>query len=267
MRRVAAASVTRSVWSSAQCRTRRSAPRRRRDRSAPSEWSASDATSIVSWLAWPVSGRIVITPLRRAVAAGRFPGRSAVSRSASAAVSAKSRARGAARLLAHRRGERQEVGVQRGAVGTGSPPVVRRGTLRRARVAVEQRGDQQRVVLVVVGSAVSHGTAPSGPRGASRKRQPPAVDPRLDGAERDPGHLGDLGVVVALDVVEDDRRALVVGDRGQRVGQGARPFRSSAASAPGRPRRRPAAASSRPRARGRAGPAGACERAGCPSRR
>ena len=38
------------------------------------------------------------------------------------------------------------------------------------------------------------------------------MDPRLDGAERDAGHLGDLGVVVALDVVQDDGRPLVVGD-------------------------------------------------------
>ena len=45
---------------------------------------------------------------------------------------------------------------------------------------------------------------------SAAKRQPAAVDPGLHGAERDARHLGDLGVVVALDVVEDDRRALVV---------------------------------------------------------
>src|SRR4029077_10889332 len=43
-----------------------------------------------------------------------------------------------------------------------------------------------------------------------------AMDPGLDGPERDPGHLGDLCVVVALDVVQDDRRPLVVGDLGER---------------------------------------------------
>ncbi len=42
------------------------------------------------------------------------------------------------------------------------------------------------------------------------------MDPRLDGAKRDPGHLGDLSVVVPLDVVEHDRSALVVGDVGHR---------------------------------------------------
>ena len=36
-----------------------------------------------------------------------------------------------------------------------------------------------------------------------------------------PGHLGDLAVVVALDVVEHDGRPLVVGDAGQRRGDGA----------------------------------------------
>ena len=52
------------------------------------------------------------------------------------------------------------------------------------------------------------------------KGEPAAMDPRLDGAERDAGHLGDLGVVVALDVEQDDRGPLVVGDRGERVRSG-----------------------------------------------
>ena len=45
--------------------------------------------------------------------------------------------------------------------------------------------------------------------------QPAAVDARLDRAQADPGHLGDLRVVEALDVEQDDRRALVVADRRQ----------------------------------------------------
>src|SRR4029078_13002166 len=40
------------------------------------------------------------------------------------------------------------------------------------------------------------------------QRESAAMDPRLDGAKRDPGHLGDLGVVVPLDVVEHDRSPL-----------------------------------------------------------
>ena len=51
------------------------------------------------------------------------------------------------------------------------------------------------------------------------------MDPGLDGPERDPGHLGDLSVVVALDVVQDDRGALVVGDPSQRPGQRPRSLR------------------------------------------
>ncbi len=51
--------------------------------------------------------------------------------------------------------------------------------------------------------------------------QPAAVDAGLDGAERDPGHRRDLGVVVALDVVQDDGRPLVGRDRAQRRREGA----------------------------------------------
>src|SRR5690242_21790607 len=56
------------------------------------------------------------------------------------------------------------------------------------------------------------------------ERQPAAVDPRLDGAEGHARHVGDLGVVEALDVVQDDGHALVVGDAGERTGQDARPL-------------------------------------------
>ena len=52
------------------------------------------------------------------------------------------------------------------------------------------------------------------------ERQPPAVDARLDGAQRDTGHLGDLVVVVALDVVQHDGGALVLRDLAERDGDG-----------------------------------------------
>ena len=51
-----------------------------------------------------------------------------------------------------------------------------------------------------------------------------AMDARLDRAQRHAGHLGDLGVVVALDVEQDDGRPLVVGDLGQRRVERARAF-------------------------------------------
>ena len=50
------------------------------------------------------------------------------------------------------------------------------------------------------------------------------MDARLDRPQRHPGHLGDLAVVIALDVVEDDRRALVVRDPGQRHRDGSAPL-------------------------------------------
>src|SRR6185312_12696880 len=49
--------------------------------------------------------------------------------------------------------------------------------------------------------------------------EPPAMDPRLDGPERDTGHVRDLGIVEAFDVVQDDRDALIVGDLTERTGQ------------------------------------------------
>ena len=48
------------------------------------------------------------------------------------------------------------------------------------------------------------------------ERQPTAMDAGLDGAERDAGHPGDLGVVVAFDVEEDDRGPLVAADGRER---------------------------------------------------
>ena len=53
------------------------------------------------------------------------------------------------------------------------------------------------------------------------------MDPRLHGAERDAGHLGDLAVVVALDVEQHDRGPLVVGDPGERAPKDARAARAS----------------------------------------
>ncbi len=68
--------------------------------------------------------------------------------------------------------------------------------------------------------------------------KPAAVDPGLDRPERDARHLGDLGVVVALDVEQDDRHALVVGDVREGCRQRSGPLeprtavRSGSASAP-----------------------------------
>ena len=53
------------------------------------------------------------------------------------------------------------------------------------------------------------------------------MDARLLGAEGDPGHRRDLGVVVALDIEEDDRGALVVGDPGEGLVEGAMAFQRS----------------------------------------
>ena len=97
------------------------------------------------------------------------------------------------------------------------------------RVAVgRERGDQ---LLVVEG--VARGDASAGSSGSGLLRQPrnrsirsisrprSARRPRwirdLTVPDRDAGHLRDLGVVVALDVVQDDRRPLVVGDLRERV--------------------------------------------------
>jgi hypothetical protein len=49
------------------------------------------------------------------------------------------------------------------------------------------------------------------------QREAAAVDAGLDRAQRDSRHLGYLLVVVTLDVVQHDRRALVSGDLRQRL--------------------------------------------------
>ena len=145
----------------------------------------------------------------------------------------------------------------------GRPRARSAGAGRRSSSAATTRDRGRRVAAgVPPGSATEqlHAVLEQGAQG-----EPPAMDPGLDGAERDAGHLGDLGVVVALDVVEDDRRPLVVGDRGQSAADSAR-VRSDSERRPLRVglRRRSAAASSRRRAPGRAGPAGA-SRARCVS--
>ena len=71
----------------------------------------------------------------------------------------------------------------------------------------------ERVVVGVVGCRAGAASVALAPEQAERaleavaQREPPAVDPRLHGPQRDAGQLGDLGVVVALDVEQDDRRA------------------------------------------------------------
>ena len=77
-----------------------------------------------------------------------------------------------------------------------------------------ERDHQEMVVLSMLLGGVGHGRQTSSLRTrfpsateqvhpvdkAVTEREASAVDPGLHGTERDAGHLGDLGVVVALDV-------------------------------------------------------------------
>src|SRR6478735_11612947 len=178
---------------------------------AGSEWSARAATRVVSWVGCAgAPRRSVIRPVRRV---SSLTG-SERSRAASSGVSRKSRGRagvGCARVACDRASRSAWSDAHDGQVATQSCAVVRSGPA---------RSPSKRL-------ATSAGSWPSWRPVASTteqlhpvleqaaQRETAAVDPRLDGPERDPRHLGDLRVVVALDVVQDDRGPLVVGDLGK----------------------------------------------------
>ena len=186
------------------------------------------ATSSGSWVAWSEAGVGHRHTARRAVAADRFPRRGGEPGRVGRGQAEVARSRAGSASVAVARGERDAgrrgAPRSRGHVATSALGRVR--ARHAARSSVEQRatttGRGRAARRLGVAAQPRNSSIRSSSR--SRKRQPAAMDPGLDRPERDAGHLGDLGVVVALDVEQDDRGALVVGDPGQGVGQGAGPL-------------------------------------------